>query len=93
MIGGESDDSNSLVDEYVDWVMRYDVSNDMWFKMPNMITGRYCPGVFISKGDNRFLYAFGGLVSTIERIDVGGSDNIKKWEMIDCTLPKSLVAT
>ena len=59
--------------------MRYDVSNDMWFKMPSMITGRYCPGVFISKGDNRFLYAFGGLVSTIERIDVGGIDNIKKW--------------
>ena len=69
-MGGESDDYTARVDEYVDWVMRYDITANQWHRMPSMITGRYCPGVFISKGDLRFLYAFGGLVSTIERLDI-----------------------
>ena len=44
-----------------------------------MIQKRYQPGTFITT-DNKYLYAFGGDSSSVERIDQKAND--RKWELL-----------
>jgi hypothetical protein len=75
--GGE--DSNS--------VERYDIENDIWEVLPNMICKRMYPILYVYNG---YLYAFLGkngkneYPCSVERLNISGNSNIVKpgWEMV-----------
>jgi len=75
--GGE--DSNS--------VERYDIENDIWEILPNMICKRMYPILYVYNG---YLYAFLGkngkneYPCSVERLNISGNSNIVKpcWEMV-----------
>ena len=75
--GGE--DSNS--------VERYDIENDVWEILPNMISKRMYPILYVHNG---YLYAFFGKSKnndypcSIERLNISVNSNIKNpcWEMV-----------
>ena len=57
--------------------MKYNIEDDTWNKLPSMTEGRFCPGVFITPSEDKYLYAFGGLVDSVERISLNSS--FPKW--------------
>jgi hypothetical protein len=83
--GGE--DSNS--------VERYDIENDIWELLPNMISKRMYPILYVYNG---YLYAFLGkngkneYPCSIERLNISGNSNIVKpcWEMVIFSNRKNL---
>ena len=84
-VGGE--DMNS--------VERYDIENDIWEILPNMIFKRMYPILYVHNG---YLYAFfgkyinGEYPCSIERLNINGSSGIEKpsWEMITFSNQKNL---
>ena len=85
VVGGE--DLNS--------VERYDIENDIWEILPNMIKPRMYPILYIHNG---YLYAFfgkyknGDYPCSIERLNISGSSGISKpsWEMVIFSNPKNI---
>ena len=83
--GGE--DSNS--------VERYDIENDIWEVLPNMICKRMYPILYVYNG---YLYAFLGkngkneYPCSVERLNISGKTNIVKpcWEMVIFSNKKNL---
>ena len=83
--GGE--DSNS--------VERYDIENDIWEVLPNMICKRMYPILYVYNG---YLYAFLGkngkneYPCSVERLNISGNSNIVKpcWEMVIFSNRKNL---
>ena len=68
-------------------VERYDIENDIWETLPNMISKRMYPILFIYNG---YLYAFFGKYAngeypcSIERLNISKNSRIEKpsWEMV-----------
>ena len=84
VVGGE--DLNS--------VERYDINNDNWEILPNMISKRMYPILYIYNG---YLYAFFGKYKngeypcSIERLNINDtSDHDKSWELILFSNPKNI---
>ena len=82
VLGGR--DSQSF--RYVNWVQKFDVHYLKWTEMPNMIEERIGAASFKSM-DGKYLYAFGGKRSNVERILLG-SDEI--WQLLDVEWPDYL---
>ena len=84
-VGGE--DMNS--------VERYDIDNDVWEILPNMISKRMYPILYVYNG---YLYSFfgkyknGEYPGSIERLNISGNSRVEKpaWEMVTFSNNKNL---
>ena len=76
-------------------VERYDIENDIWDILPNMICQRMYPILYIYQD---YLYAFfgknknGGYPCTIERLNINNNSGIGKphWELLNFSNTKNL---
>ena len=84
-VGGEDTDS----------VERYDIYNDVWEILPNMICKRMYPILYVYNG---YLYSFfgkynnGEYPASIERLNISGNSRVVKpaWEMVTFSNCKNL---